>query len=365
MSTPATGLHVCTAAATQRGPSAANGGRRLPMARAISTPLDVRWPDTPAATPPAIDGSDGPSGWQRPPADPESRPQRRARDPGPGIDLHGLAWRRETSPRRTSRVPHTASEPGQHARRTGVGPGEEAAMSERRAAPLIAAKQVIPPVRPGAVARPRLHAPLLGDAARPADRRGRPGRLGQDDAAVPVGPRPGRDPRRRLGVAGRGRRRAGPVLDLRPDRAAARRRRARRRARCGALSAPGLDPVDLALPTLLNELAAARHRYVLVLDDYHVLATPASTRASSSSSPTCPPACGWCIAGRSDPPLPLARLRARGELTEIRAADLGFSVDEAAALLRAVGDTPVDAAAARPLCASAPRAGPPGCSSRR
>jgi LuxR family maltose regulon positive regulatory protein len=55
------------------------------------------------------------------------------------------------------------------------------------------------------------------------------------------------------------------------------------------------------------------------------------------------------IAGRSDPPLPLARLRARGELVELRAAELGFSVQEAAALLTAVGDMPVDSAAAAVL----------------
>ena len=55
------------------------------------------------------------------------------------------------------------------------------------------------------------------------------------------------------------------------------------------------------------------------------------------------------IAGRSDPPLPLARLRARGELVELRAAELGFTVQEAAALLTAVGDMPVDSAAAAVL----------------
>ena len=50
------------------------------------------------------------------------------------------------------------------------------------------------------------------------------------------------------------------------------------------------------------------------------------------------------LAGRSDPPLPLARLRARGELTELRAADLRFSVDEAAELVSAVAGRPPGAA---------------------
>jgi LuxR family maltose regulon positive regulatory protein len=47
-----------------------------------------------------------------------------------------------------------------------------------------------------------------------------------------------------------------------------------------------------------------------------------------------PPGLRLVLASRSDPPLPLARLRARGQLTELRAADLRFTVDEAAALLR-------------------------------
>ena len=49
-----------------------------------------------------------------------------------------------------------------------------------------------------------------------------------------------------------------------------------------------------------------------------------------------PPSLRLVIAGRLDPPLPLARMRARGELTEIRAADLRFSPAEAAGLVSAV-----------------------------
>ena len=72
---------------------------------------------------------------------------------------------------------------------------------------------------------------------------------------------------------------------------------------------------------------------VLVLDDYHVIELPRSTTASPSCSTTCPPQLHLVIATRADPPLPLARLRARGELVEIRAADLRFTAEEAAAYL--------------------------------
>ena len=56
------------------------------------------------------------------------------------------------------------------------------------------------------------------------------------------------------------------------------------------------------------------------------------------------------VAGRTDPPLPLPRLRARGELTEIRAEDLRFSPREAGALVTSVGDVDLDASAVHGLC---------------
>ena len=136
-------------------------------------------------------------------------------------------------------------------------------------------------------------------------------------------------------------------------------------AALGALSAAGLGPVDLALPTLLNELAALDTEHVLVLDDYHLLEHPGIHESVEFLLAYLPPALRVVIAGRSDPPLPLARLRARGELTELRAADLGFSLDEAAALLTAVGDAPVDADDGCRALRSAPRDGRPGCSSPR
>ena len=62
-----------------------------------------------------------------------------------------------------------------------------------------------------------------------------------------------------------------------------------------------------------------------------------------------PPSLRLVLAGRADPPLPLARLRARAELTELRAADLRFTADEATALLAAVAGAEPDAAAGAAL----------------
>ena len=95
-----------------------------------------------------------------------------------------------------------------------------------------------------------------------------------------------------------------------------------------ALGAPGLEPVDVALPLLLNELRSTSNEIVLVLDDYHVLSDPRVHEGVEFFLAYLPPALRVVLAGRADPPLPLPRLRARGELTEIRMTDLGFSTPE-------------------------------------
>jgi LuxR family transcriptional regulator, maltose regulon positive regulatory protein len=92
---------------------------------------------------------------------------------------------------------------------------------------------------------------------------------------------------------------------------------------------------DGLVTALINEFAGAAggDEVLLVLDDYHVIeAEPvhASVRFLVEHRP---PRLRLVLASRTDPPLPLARLRARGQLTELRAADLRFTVDEAAALL--------------------------------
>jgi LuxR family maltose regulon positive regulatory protein len=103
-----------------------------------------------------------------------------------------------------------------------------------------------------------------------------------------------------------------------------------------ALAAPGVDPIQLALPLLLNELTTSSIPRVLVLDDFHTLHDPRIHEGVEFLVTYLPASLRLVITGRADPPLPLARMRVRGHLTEVRAADLRLSVGEAAALVGAV-----------------------------
>jgi LuxR family maltose regulon positive regulatory protein len=99
------------------------------------------------------------------------------------------------------------------------------------------------------------------------------------------------------------------------------------------LQAPRPPPIETVLAPLLNELNAVSNDIVLVLDDYHVVDAPDVQGGMAFLLDHLPPHLHVVIASRADPALPLARLRARGELVEIRAADLRFTPDEAAAYL--------------------------------
>ena len=90
---------------------------------------------------------------------------------------------------------------------------------------------------------------------------------------------------------------------------------------------------DAVLATLLNELQTVQDDLVLVLDDYHVIEMGDVHDGVTFLLDHLPPQIHLAIATRADPPLPLARLRVRGELVEVRAADLRFAPDEAAAYL--------------------------------
>ena len=96
------------------------------------------------------------------------------------------------------------------------------------------------------------------------------------------------------------------------------------------------DP-ELVLAGILDRVAAAGDGAVLVLDDYHVIDELAVHRLVASLVERLPPGARVAIATRADPPLPLARLRARGELLEVRAEDLRFTSTEADALVRSTG----------------------------
>ena len=99
------------------------------------------------------------------------------------------------------------------------------------------------------------------------------------------------------------------------------------------LQAPQPPPAEVVLTALLNDLTSIAAEIVLVLDDYHVIDAPAVQDGMAFLLDHLPPGLHVVIATRADPALPLARLRARGELREIRAAELRFTADEAAVYL--------------------------------
>jgi LuxR family maltose regulon positive regulatory protein len=104
------------------------------------------------------------------------------------------------------------------------------------------------------------------------------------------------------------------------------------------LQAPGMDPVGLALSLLLNALSGSEEAHALVLDDYHLITESLIHQNLEFLLSYLPPSLRVVVASRMDPPLPLARMRARGELFEIRADDLSCTAEEAAALVAAVTD---------------------------
>ena len=198
--------------------------------------------------------------------------------------------------------------------------------------PLLRAKLLVPRVAPTAIARPRLedrlqvHPPVrlttvvasagwgksttLAAWADGDDRRGRTGWLSLDEADD--------EPVRFWTYALSALERVAAHLT---------------RESLAALRSPGPDPVDLALTGLLNALTDTEDRYALVLDDYHVLSDPAVHSSMEFLLSYLPPALHLVIAGRADPPLPLARMRARGELNEIRVAELRCTTAEGVRLV--------------------------------
>jgi LuxR family maltose regulon positive regulatory protein len=101
------------------------------------------------------------------------------------------------------------------------------------------------------------------------------------------------------------------------------------------LDAPPTAPPEVVLTSLLNDLAALPAPALLVLDDYHLVRQPAIHTAIEFLLNHMPATLHLTIATREDPPLPLPRLRASRQIVEVRAADLSFNVEEAAAFLGA------------------------------
>jgi LuxR family transcriptional regulator, maltose regulon positive regulatory protein len=102
------------------------------------------------------------------------------------------------------------------------------------------------------------------------------------------------------------------------------------------LQSPQPPTTESIVTTLLNDITTISDEFILVLDDYHVIEAPPVDQALIHLVEHLPSQMHLVILTREDPPLPLARLRARGHLTELRTADLRFSPAEAAAFLNQV-----------------------------
>jgi LuxR family maltose regulon positive regulatory protein len=105
-------------------------------------------------------------------------------------------------------------------------------------------------------------------------------------------------------------------------------------AQANEFVATTLPPIESVLAALINEIATIPEPFALVLDDYHLIKAQSIHSALTFLLGHLPPQMHLVIATRSDPRLPIARLRGRGQLTELRLADLRFTLDETAAFLK-------------------------------
>jgi len=114
------------------------------------------------------------------------------------------------------------------------------------------------------------------------------------------------------------------------------------------LQSPQIPPIDSILTALLNEISVIPDDLILVLDDYHLTDAKSVDDALTFLIEHLPPRMHLIITTREDPSLPIPRLRARNQLTEIRAADLRFTPSEAREFLNQVMnlDLSVEAVAA-------------------
>lgn len=94
------------------------------------------------------------------------------------------------------------------------------------------------------------------------------------------------------------------------------------------IRSPGQNQVEDILIPLINQIAVTQSDFILVLDDYHLIQSQDIHEALEFTLEHAPPCMHLVLITRADPPLPLARLRARGHLAEVRESDLRFSVQE-------------------------------------
>ena len=103
----------------------------------------------------------------------------------------------------------------------------------------------------------------------------------------------------------------------------------------GQWQTPERPSAESLVVELINDVVANLPPFVLVLDDYHLISDPAIHKGLAFLLEHMPPQMHVAISTRADPPLPIHRLRARGQLTELRSDDLRFSAGEATAFLNA------------------------------
>jgi LuxR family maltose regulon positive regulatory protein len=99
------------------------------------------------------------------------------------------------------------------------------------------------------------------------------------------------------------------------------------------LETPQLPSVEALLTELINDILTRSSSLVLVLDDYHTITESSVHEAVGFLLERQPPQMHMVVVSRQDPPLPLSRLRGRGQITEIRQSDLRFTLQEATAFL--------------------------------
>jgi LuxR family maltose regulon positive regulatory protein len=109
------------------------------------------------------------------------------------------------------------------------------------------------------------------------------------------------------------------------------------------LAASQPTPFEAILTSLIDDLEFAHKEFILVLDDYHFMSSQAVHEQVAFLLAHCPNTLHLLIAARSDPPLPVARLRTRGQAVELRAADLRFTKPEAAQFLNDIMGLRLDA----------------------
>lgn len=116
-----------------------------------------------------------------------------------------------------------------------------------------------------------------------------------------------------------------------------------------ALRVAGLDPLEVAVPTLINDLVETGNRQTIILDDFHVLEDRRIGEAVEYFASYLPAHVTLVIGSRVDPPLPTALWRVRGTLAEVRAEQLSFSSNEAVELVGRVASIDLDGDRTRDL----------------